>query len=118
MTRASVSVAQVARQAAGERAGDEPDHGHGERLAAIEAIEEEAAEEAGDRGRLPVAGDDLAQLRHRDVQRAREIGPERHHHREVEHVDELHRADEEDDAPLGDVQHCRRIVRRRRANGR
>ena len=105
MTRASVSDVRIARQAAGERAGDEADHGDGERLAPIEAIEEEAADEAGEGGGPAVAGDHLAELGQGDVQGAGEVGPERHHHREVEHVDELHGADEKDDAALGDVEH-------------
>ena len=98
---------QPAREAAGERAAHEADHGDGQRFSAIVAIEEEAAEKAGDGGGLPVAGDDLAELGHRNVQRACEVGAERHHHREVEHVDELHGTDEEHDAALGHVEHSR-----------
>ena len=108
MTRARISDGEIARQAAGERAEHEAEHGDGERFAAVEAVEEEAAEKAGDGGGLAVAGDDLAELGGRDVQRAGEVGPERHHHREVEHVDELHGTDEKDDPPLERRSACAR----------
>ena len=40
-------------------------------------------------------------------ERAREVGPERHDHHEVEDVDELHRADQQHDGSFARGQHGR-----------
>ncbi len=92
---------EARREAAGEGAEHEAEHRHAERAAAIEPVEEERAGEAGDGGGCGVAAADVAEVRGGDAEADREIGPQRHHHDEVEDVDELNRADEKDDRPLG-----------------
>ncbi len=115
MTRASTSEVQTLRQRARGGADDQAEHRDGQRLAPVEAIEEERADDARDRGRRGVAAPDDAEVRRRDAERPREVGPERHHHHEVEDVDELDRPDEEDDQAFGGDDGLRRA--RRRAHG-
>src|SRR5438445_10652 len=61
------------------------------------AVEGARSRSAPGRGRGGVAGADESDPRGSDAERAGEEGPEREHHHEVEDVDELYRADEEDE---------------------
>jgi hypothetical protein len=101
--------------AAERRRDDEAQHGGGERLSPIETIEKERAGDAGNRCGERVGAAEVTDVRHRDVERFRKIGPERHDHHEVEDVDELHCGDEQHDRSFADSAHAHA---RRRAFGR
>ena len=93
-------AAEPDRQAAQRRGHDQPGDRESQRLAAIEPVEEEGAGDPGHRSSRGVAAADHADARRRDAQRPGEKRAERQHHHEIEDVDELDRADEEDDGPL------------------
>ena len=115
ITRASTSEGSPCASAPDAGADDQAEQRDAQRLAPVEAIEEARADDARDRRRRRVAARDQAEVRRRDAERPREVGPERHHHHEVEDVDELDRADQEDDQALGGDDGRRRA--RRRAHG-
>src|SRR5207249_10562298 len=78
----------------------EPGDGYAQRLAAVEPIEEERAGNAGERRRRRVASSHHADPGGGDAQGAGEKWPQRHDHHEIEDVDELDRANQQDDGAL------------------
>src|SRR5438132_1397206 len=109
MTRTAEGAGQDARQddapeargeAAERRRHHQPGHGDAQGLAAVESVEEEGTDDARDGGGRGVAASDEADARGGDAERPGKEGPERQHHHEIEDVDELDRADEEDDGAL------------------
>src|SRR5262249_9127145 len=81
---------------------DEPQHADRERLPPVEAIEEERSDHTSEPRGERVGRDCIGELRLGHPDRWRERWPERRDQNEVDDVDELNRADEENDRALGD----------------
>ena len=92
---------QADRKPAGEVPSTRPPSATASAFRRSNRSRNERAQHAGGRCCRRVAAPDDAKARQRDAEPGREVRPERHHHHEVQHVDELDCRDEEDDAALG-----------------
>ena len=69
-----------------------------QRAFAVQPVHEKSAGESCHRRRQPVGGDQVAELRGRDVEHPHEAGAERHHDHEIHDVSELHGRQREEHA--------------------
>src|ERR1043166_1596185 len=64
-------------------------------MLAIEAIQDESADEAADCRRHTIRGDERRELRWRDMEHVHQLRAQRHHDHEIEDVRELHSSERE-----------------------